>query len=148
MARLFEYTPEKGEEICSKLADGISLRTICQEEGMPDKNTFFRWLREFPELRDQYARAKEESTDALNEILIELGDRAIEHSEEADVKAANAVVSAYKLKADNLRWVMSKLKPKKYGEKLDVTSDGKALPQPIYGGVSKHHSDDKDIPTS
>lgn len=32
---------------------------------------------------------------------------------------------------------MSKMKPKKYGDRLDLTSDGKALPAPIYSGISK-----------
>ena len=31
--------------------------------------------------------------------------------------------------------------------KQDITSDGKALPTPIYGGLSGHHSDQKDLPT-
>ena len=36
-------------------------------------------------------------------------------------------MQAVKLKADNLKWSMSKMKPKKYGDKVDVTSDGKAI---------------------
>lgn len=112
---------------------------------MPDKSNVFKWLANNKDFRDQYTRAKEESADALTEDLQDIGDKAIEHAEDADPKASNAVVSAYKLKADNIKWVASKLKPKKYGDKLDLTSDGKALPTPIYGGISKHDGNGKNI---
>lgn len=42
-----------------------------------------------------------------------------------------------KLRVDTRKWLMAKMKPKRYGDKLDVTTDGKALPAPIYGGKSK-----------
>lgn len=35
-----------------------------------------------------------------------------------------------------------------FGDNIDVTTLGKELPQPIYGGISKHNSDKKDIPTA
>lgn len=94
---------------------------------MPSLETIFRWIREYSEFRDQYARATEERTEAHNETMLDIGDDSIEAAYASDPKAANAVVSAHKLKADNLKWVMSKMKPKKYGEKVDVTSDGKAI---------------------
>ena len=136
VGRPSDYTKELGDEICNLLSEGISLRTVCLREDMPNKATVFRWFREHKEFCDQYARAKEESADADAEVLEEIGDKAIKHAEEADPKASNAVVSAYKLKADNLKWAMSKKKPKKYGDKIDVTSDGKALPTPILGAIT------------
>lgn len=122
-----EYNQDIASKICSKLAEGISLRTICLGEDMPTKTTVFNWLAKHKDFVDQYARAKEESADAQFENLDDIGDEAIEESKIVDPKAASAVVSAYKLKADNLKWTMSKMKPKKYGDKLDVMSDGKAI---------------------
>lgn len=127
VGRPSDYTQEKAVEICQLLAQGKSMRTVCAMEDMPDEATLFRWMRDNEEFRKQYAQAKEESADALNEIVLDLGDQAIEHSQRVDFKASNAVVSAYKLKADNLKWYMSKMKPKKYGDKVDVTSDHKAI---------------------
>jgi len=122
-----EYNQDIASKICSKLAEGISLRTICLGEDMPTKTTVFNWLAKHKDFVDQYARAKEESADAQFENLDDIGDEAIEESKIVDPKAASAVVNAYKLKADNLKWTMSKMKPKKYGDKLDVMSDGKAI---------------------
>ncbi len=128
------YSQELADKICSLLAEGISLRTVCLYEEMPNKSTVFRWLREKQIFRDQYAQAKEEGSEAQHEDLMDLGDEAIELAQNVDPKASGAVVQAVKLKADNLKWSMSKMKPKKYGDKIDMTTNGKELPTPIYGG--------------
>lgn len=140
VGRPSDYTPELSQKICSRLAEGVSLRTVCLEEDMPALATVFRWLSDKPEFREQYAHAKEQSADAQNEMLLDLGDEAIALSQEVDPKSSGAVVQAVKLKADNLKWVMSKMKPKKYGDKIDHTSDGKVLPTPILN-VFTNHSD-------
>lgn len=121
------YTKELADKLCEKLAQGISLRTACLDDGMPGLTTVFKWMRTEDGFSKQYARAKEESADGQYEILEDIGDEAIQASYNADPKAAGAVVSAYKLKADNLKWTMSKMKPKKYGDKMDVTSGGEAI---------------------
>ena len=123
-------------EICARLAKGKSLRTVCKDGDMPDLSIIFDWFRTKDGFAEQYAQAKEESADADAEVLEELGDLAIEEAKSVDPKSSNAVVSAYKLKADNMKWAMSKKKPKKYGDKLDMTTNGKDLPTPIYGGKS------------
>jgi hypothetical protein len=60
MARPTDYTPELGDQICELLADGMSLRAICQADDMPHRATVFRWLARagLEEFRDQYARAR------------------------------------------------------------------------------------------
>lgn len=121
------FTKELADEVCKRIADGKSLRSVCKENDMPGMTTVFKWLRENEGFTKQYARACVERTEAQQEEMLEIGDNAISHSETADPKAANAVVSAYKLKADNLKWSMSKMQPKKYGDKVDVTSDGKQI---------------------
>jgi hypothetical protein len=136
VGRPSDYTQELANKICSKLSEGISLRTVCLADDMPDKSTVFDWLATKKEFAYQYACAKEQGTEAMNELLLDLGDEAIELAQSVNDKASSAVVQAVKLKADNLKWVMSKMKPKKYGDKLDLTTDGEKLPAPIYGGNS------------
>lgn len=127
MARPSDYTQETADRICEQLSEGKSLRTVCLAEGMPDKATVFRWLREHKEFHDQYAISKDESADALFEETQDIADESLEGALSADPKASGAVVQAYKLRVDTRKWMMSKQKPKKYGEKVDVTSDGKAI---------------------
>lgn len=121
------YTPELADSICDLIITGKSLNSICFSEDMPDKAQVFRWLAKYPDFRDKYALASEERTESQKEVLDDIGDNAIYESKVVDPKAANAVVAAWKLKADNLKWTMSKMKPKKYGDGLDLTSKGEKL---------------------
>lgn len=98
-----------------------------KEENMPSMSMVFRWLAENVSFREQYTRAKEEAADALAEDIILLADEA--RYSRIDPKGAQVALDA-------MKWSASKLKPKKYGDKLDLTSDGKQLPTPIYGGVN------------
>lgn len=133
-----EYTQEIADRICAQLAEGISLRTVCLGDEMPDKATVFRWLRTNKDFCDQYARAKEESTDALAEEIIDISDdgtndwMTITTAGGFEKEVVNhEVVNRSKLRVDTRKWIMSKMKPKKYGDKIDMTTNGKDLPVPL-----------------
>lgn len=131
MARPLEYTQDLADKICEQLSQGISLRSVCKQDGMPSGVTVFRWLRTQEGFSKQYARAKEESTDAMAEEILDLSDGSVELALSADPKASGAVVQASRLQVDTRKWLMSKMKPKKYGDKMDLTTNGKDLPTPI-----------------
>jgi hypothetical protein len=132
MARPSDFTKELGDEICNQLSEGLSLRTVCLSDTMPSKTTVFNWLRTNKEFLDQYARAKEESADALYEETIDIADEDVIKKDISD----NARVQVQRLRVDTRKWMMSKMKPKKYGDKIDHTTNGKDLPIPIYGSNS------------
>lgn len=111
MSRPSDYTQELADEICSQLAEGISLRTVCLPDEMPNKSTVFRWLRTHEEFRDQYAKAKESSADALLEDMFHIAD-----NDKEDVQRS-------RLRVDVRKWAASKLKPKKYGDKTTLLGD-------------------------
>lgn len=137
VGRPTKYTKILANTICQQLALGQSLRKVCDGETMPEVKTVFNWFRIHKDFLQQYEQATQERTEYHQELLLEMGDEAIAHAETSDPKASGAVVSAYKLKADNLKWSMSKMKPKKYGDKIDLTSDGKALPAPLLTALRK-----------
>lgn len=110
------YTPEKAAAVLSRMREGESLRKSCLAAGV-NKSTFLLWVDGNPELADQYARARMEMLDAQAEELEEIGDQA--------VSAATAVeVAGLRLKADNRKWLLSKLAPKKYGDKIQTEHSG------------------------
>lgn len=127
IGRPTEFTQEIALSICDGVIEGKTIREVCSEKGMPVMSTVFKWLTEKPDFSEQWRLAKELQTEALNEKIIELGDVAISFAKKLKGPQASAVVQAVKLKSDNLKWSMSKMKPKKYGDKVDVTSDGKAI---------------------
>ena len=129
------YNPEIANRICQELIDGYSLRAICAADGMPDKSTVLRWLQndELPEFRDQYARARELQAETLLDEVLEIADdESNDMVDGANGLTGNAVaVSRSRVRIDARKWAMSKLAPKKYGDKLDVTSGGEKIPSGI-----------------
>lgn len=95
---------------------------------MPSVVTVFAWLRKHESFLNQYTRAKEEQADTNAEDIQQLA---------YDVRDGNVDPQAARVAGDLLKWTASKLKPKKYGEKIDHTTNGKDLPTPIIDLGSK-----------
>jgi hypothetical protein len=66
MARPTLFNEALAHDICERIADGESLRSICEGDEYPDRRTVNRWLAdpEHTEFRRQYALAREASADA------------------------------------------------------------------------------------
>lgn len=104
-----EYSQERADLICEQLALGKSLRTICAADEMPSIATIFNWIRRYPEFLEQYTRAKEESADALTDEMVDI----------ADDKTGDP--QRDRLRVETRKWIAAKLKPKRYGDKVDLT---------------------------
>lgn len=131
MGRPSDYTSETAHLICSRLAEGESLRSICREDDMPDKSTVLRWLDAHPAFRDQYARAREVQADTLADEILEIADDARNdwmqrnHGEDDPGWVANGEnIQRSRLRVDSRKWLASKLQPKKYGERLSTELTG------------------------
>lgn len=134
--RPLDYTPELADHICSRLAEGESMRSICRDEDMPCKTTMFRWLRTIEEFQHQYTQAKEESADThaddINYIADNVGSPLLDDDGKAQYdKDGNVImtvdmvaVNHAKLRIDTRKWTASKLRPKKYGDKVQNEHTG------------------------
>lgn len=138
MGRPSDFNETTALEICERLAEGESLRAICLADDMPSKSTVFRWLDSNPTFRDQYARAREFQADTMADEMQDIADDGSNDWMEKHDKDGNAIgwqlngehVQRSKLRIDTRKWNASKLKPKKYGDKItnEVTgADGKDL---------------------
>lgn len=123
-----KYSDKLADRICQKIAEGYSVRSICKEKDMVSMQTLFRWLRENDKFREQYARACEERSYMHAEDIIEIADNATnDYMEklEGDGYIFNSEnVQRSRLRIDTRKWLMSKLNPKVYGDKLDMTTNG------------------------
>lgn len=133
MGRPSDYTPEIAATICQLMAvDGLTLREIARREDMPDRATIYRWIEKHEEFRDQYARAREMLVDGWGDESLEIADdgsndwmeRRNEDGSAAPPVVDHEHIARSKLRIDQRRWMMSKLLPKKYGEKVDHTLAG------------------------
>lgn len=126
------FTQDIADTLCSELAAGVSLRTACKAEGMPCVKTVFNWFRVNDQFLQQYTRAKEESADAWIEDILDIADDGTNDWMEVEGKDGENTgwklngehVQRSKLRIDTRKWAASKLKPKKYGDKLDVNASG------------------------
>ena len=142
MARPSEYTPEIGTTICSRIAEGESVRSIVKDEAMPSSSTIFRWLLDETKsvFREQYETARNIQAEMMFEELVEIADDGSNdwmEKERQNGETFTVVDSEHiqrsRLRVDTRKWYLSKVLPKKFGEKLDVTSGDKPLAAPIIG---------------
>jgi len=107
-----DYSPELTARICERLAVGESLRSICRDDAMPSMASIFLWLSKHPEFSEQYARAREAQAESHADRIVEIAD-----DDTIDPNHKRIMVDARK-------WVASKLKPKRYGDKAEVEHKG------------------------
>lgn len=143
------YTEELANKICERMARGEPIVQICKDEDMPNNDTIYSWVLENKGadkdgkngFSDKYRLGREAQAEFLFEELLTISDRSDEIVEGADRMIAGALAANQKLKVETRKWVISKILPKKYGDKLDLTSGNEAIkPTPIIN-VFRNNSD-------
>lgn len=93
VGRPTSYSADLSEHICLRIASGRSLRSVCDDDDMPDHASVYRWIVSHPEFCDAIARARDERVEAYSDHLRDLGAQAL--SGEADPAAVRVAVDAY-----------------------------------------------------
>ena len=101
------YTPALAAEICERIAGGESLRAVCRDDAMPNVATVVNWLADQrkAEFLAQYMQARERQADCYADEIVEIADAAVD-------------VQLGRLRMDARKWVASKLRPKRYGDRI------------------------------
>lgn len=118
------------DQVCSLLEEGKSVRQALKSEGMPKSSTFFKWLTEENKFSEQYARACEARADAIFEDILTIADDGSNDTritEDGAEITNHDVIQRSRLRVDARKWILSKMMPKKYGDKLDLTTDGESM---------------------
>ena len=151
MAGVTQYTAQIGEFICLRIANGESLRQIVTDPDMPASSTVFKWLSEQKSFSEQYARAREAQMEVMAQEIIDIADdgRNDTYTDEDGNEHTNQdVINRSRLRVDTRKWLMSKLAPKKYGDKITHQGDSenpvvhevrgmKAVRDALYGTAEK-----------
>lgn len=127
-----DYSEEMADLICLRLADGESLRTICADEGFPHRVTVFRWIARHEDFRNKYVTAREAQADALFDELLDIADNGTnDWMERKNANGENIgwaengeALRRSVLRVDARKWIVSKLLPKKYGERVTSVVEG------------------------
>lgn len=121
------FDQDTADRICERLVNGESLRKICLSDDMPHAATVCRWLGDNEAFREQYAHARDAQADTLADEILDIADDGSNDFMGEDEKYNGDAVQRSKLRVDARKWLASKLKPKKYGEKIDVTSGNEPI---------------------
>jgi hypothetical protein len=116
--------PEHKIKLCDAVIDGmqggLSCFKACQSAGV-NHSTFLMWVRDDEQLANNYTRAREDLIERMATEIMEISDQDVEI--QPDGKKDWAAIQKHKLQVDTRKWLLSKLAPKKYGEKLEVSGD-------------------------
>ena len=120
------------ELVFAGMRSGMSAFKACQNAGV-NQSTFNLWLNQDAEMAAEYARAREDLIELLANETMAIADQAFEEIEEHTVdgdgkpvvlkKKVPVDVQRAKLQVDTRKWLLSKLAPKKFGDKLELSGD-------------------------
>jgi hypothetical protein len=120
--RPVEFTEDIADEICWRITHGEPLVRICADEHLPHVATIYRWLIRFPTFCDMYTRAREEQADTNADEILAIADEM--PPEYTDEKGRTTIDHSYlawqKQRIEARKWTASKLKPRKYGDRVAV----------------------------
>lgn len=132
-----EYTQKIADEVCNRISQGESLRNIVKDKHLPSASTICRWLLDESkkEFWEQYEKARNIQAELMFEELLDIADDGTNDFMEREYKDGGTYITKNdeaigrsRLRVDTRKWYLSKVLPKKFGEKVDVTTNGKALP--------------------
>ena len=122
---------EKYLEVIQRVSDGLSVMKAVI--GIMSIQTFYDGIKQH-NLIDDYTRARELRSDRIFEDILAIADKANNDTyrdSDGFERVNREVVDRAKIQIDARKWMLGKMQPKKYGDKMDITSDGKTLPSPV-----------------
>ena len=140
-----KFTKELGEEICRRIASGRTTLSVSKDEDMPHRETIALWVldEKKKEFSDLYARARNLLLEHWSDEIVEIAqddsrdvletttsytDSKGNVTERDEKRSDNTAVNRDKLRTDSRKWLLSKLKPERYGDKLELNGkDGGPL---------------------
>lgn len=131
MAGVSTFTQEVADLICERMSSGQTLREVCRDPEMPSQPTVFRWIEKNELFRKQYTRAREALIEHWADEILEVSDDGsndwmTRRREDGEVieTVNHEHIARSKLRVDSRKWLMSKLAPKKYGDKVQQEVSG------------------------
>ena len=128
------YSKKEIEEtftsIIQEIEQGNALRTVLKNKDYPSSRTFFKWLDGDETKVKRYARACEKRADVIFEDMLDIADdksKDVITLEDGREVFNSEFAARSRIRLDARKWILSKMQPKKYGDKLDITTGGEKI---------------------
>ncbi len=127
-------------EIVEHISNGSSLKnTLESNSHLPTRTTIYTWLNNTHDNYDKtflnnYTRACEERADSIFDEVIDIADDSSSDTktlEDGKEVLNGEFVARSRIRIDARKWVLGRMKPKKYGERIQHANDPEnPLPTP------------------
>lgn len=118
------YSKKLADTICTRIAGGESLRSVCRDDGMPVLSTVLLWVVDDREgFSEQYHRAREAAGYSHADEALDMRHQL--YSGELDHQSARVILDA-------LKWGAERMAPKKHSPRQEVdhsSEDGSMTPK-------------------
>ena len=131
------YSDALASEFCARVAAGRAVSRVCLDPDMPSQATVYNWLRSKPQFLESYTRAREDLLEHWANEIIDIADtsaigmKTVTTTEgvKVTVQVSEAdMIEHRRLQIESRKWLLAKLAPKKYGDRLGLTdADGTPL---------------------
>jgi hypothetical protein len=121
MGRPSTFTDEIFDTICGRLENGEVLKAICADDEMPDRSTVLRWIAADDGKRRRYDSARQACVEFWSDEIITIatdGSRDTVTDEKGRARCDHEWVARSRLRIDTIKFLMTKINPLKWGEKL------------------------------
>ena len=117
--------PEEKQALSKAILDGMALEGLscfkaCEAVGVPI-GTFIGWTVEDAALAESYARARETLIERMAAETLAIADAPVGSTEHGTTDSG--AVQKQRLQVDTRKWMLSKLAPKRYGDKVTLAGD-------------------------
>jgi hypothetical protein len=106
-------------EIIGRVSGGKALSTVLSDPGYPTWVSFHAMIDQDAELKMAYEKAVQDRADKLADEILQLSDEQMPAGLEGAM--ASAWVQQKRMQVDARKWIASKLKPRTYGDRIDMT---------------------------
>lgn len=113
------FDAERFAAFCQFLGEGDTTREAAERAGLT-RSCALAWADALPHAADQYARARERQADAHADQLMRDANEVLQAAREG--RATHEWVQAARVAIDAKKWAASKLRPRVYGERIDVAA--------------------------
>src|SRR6185503_2410404 len=120
------YSREIADQILSQMAEGMTLREICKQPGMPSAPTVRRWVvADLDGIAERYVRARDAQANHWADEILEIANDGSNdwmqlQTERGNVKTVldREHVQRSALRIDARKWLLAKLHPQLFGERI------------------------------
>lgn len=114
-----KYNDEVFNAILDRIMDGESLSQITRngrDASIPCRAAFNKWISKDKDLAELYGLAMDIRADQLFDEIIEIADDVAD-------KESTETIQRDKLRIDSRKWVASRMRPLKYGDQTQRTTE-------------------------